>query len=63
MKHYSYDGPVMIFGTCVRSRWKSETFTVSPEKARNNLAWQYKKQTRRTPDTRVRLPGTIRLVE
>ena len=63
MKRYSYDGPVMIFGTCVRAHWQSETMAVSPEKARSNFAWQYKKQTHRAPEFKVQLPGTVRLVE
>ena len=63
MNRYSYDGPVMIFDHCVRSRWSGETLAVSEQKARNNLAYQYKKLTNRAPDTRVRLPGLIRLVE
>lgn len=63
MNRYSYDGPVMVFGDCVRNRWKSETMAVSPEKARSNLAYQYKKLTHRAPDSRVRLPGAIRLIK
>ena len=59
MKRYFYDGPVMIFGTCVNQHWHGETMAVSPEKARNNLAYQYKKATHRTPDAKVKLSGKI----
>ena len=60
MALYSYEGPVRIFDTCVNSKWKGKTRAVSEQKARNNLAWQYKIETKRTANTMVKLTGKIR---
>lgn len=59
MNQYSYDGPVMEFETCVANRWKSSTYAVSEKKARSNLAYQFKKQNNRLPNTRITLPGKL----
>lgn len=63
MKRYIYDGPVMIFGVCVRQRWKGETVAATPAKAKSNLAYQYKRETRRAPDALVKLTGAVRTEE
>lgn len=62
MNHYIYDGPVMEFGTCVRNRWQSSTYAPSEKKARNNLAYQYKKQSNRAPAAKITLPGKLAAV-
>lgn len=59
MQRYIYEGPVMAFGECIRPKWKGETMAVSPEKARTNLMYQYKRQTRRSPDCYITLPGAV----
>lgn len=59
MNQYEYDGPVMIFDTCVASRWKGSTYAVSERKARSNLAYQFKKMHNRVPGARITLPGKI----
>lgn len=61
MKQYSYDGPVMAFGICVTNHWEASTYAVSEDKARNNLAYQYKKQTNKVPSTKISLPGKIKI--
>lgn len=61
MKHYSYDGPVEEFGICVARRWTGSTYAVSENKARSNLAYQYKKQNNKIPATKVTLPGKIKV--
>ena len=63
MNCYTYDGPVMEFDTCIVPRWKSSTYAVSESKARSNLAYQFKKQVKRAPNTKITLPGKIILVE
>ena len=52
--------PVKVFETCVTSHWHGETMAVSEEKARTNLAYQYKKRTGRSKTSRITLPGKIR---
>jgi hypothetical protein len=44
MNQYTYDGPVMEFETCVTNRWHGSTYAVSEQKARSNLAYQFKKR-------------------
>lgn len=63
MHKYMYDGPVMIFDTCVNNHWKAETMAVSEKKAKSNLAYQYKKRTNITLDTKVTLPGKIKMID
>lgn len=62
-KHlYIYNGPVMEFGTCIAHRWRASTYATTEKKARNNMAYQFKKQNNRNPDTMISLPGHIELV-
>lgn len=63
MNKYSYNGPVMEFDTCVANRWSASTYAVSENKARNNLAYQFKKKFNRIASTKISLPGQIVLVE
>lgn len=61
MNLYSYSGPVMEFETCVTNNWKGSTYAVSEKKARNNLAYQYKKHNSKTPNAKILLPGKLTL--
>lgn len=62
MDKYVYSGPVMEFDRCVQDEWTAETMSVSPGKARSNLAYRWKKQNNRMPDSKITLPGTVRKV-
>ena len=63
-KHlYVYNGPVMEFETCIAHMWKASTYAISEEKARSNLAYQFKKQNNRNPNAKIILPGKIEFVE
>lgn len=62
MNKYSYEGPVMEFEKCVTNSWKASTYAVSENKARSNLAYQYKKQNNKMPATKIILPGKITMV-
>lgn len=62
MPKYAYDGPVLEFDRCVTSHWKGETIAPSENKARSNLAYQYKKSNQRVPATKVTLPGKLKLI-
>lgn len=44
MNTYVYEGPVMEFNRCVLSNWSATTAAKSEKKARNNLAYQFKKK-------------------
>lgn len=59
MNRYIYSGPVMEFDACVAMAWTGETMAVSEKRARSNLAFQYKRETGRTPNTKITLPGKI----
>lgn len=63
MNQYIYDGPVVVFGTCVMNRWQASTCAVSEKKARSNLAYQFKKKTNRVPEAKITLPGKLLIVE
>ena len=63
MNRYSYDGPVMEFDTCVANSWKASTYAVSEKKAKNNLAYQFKKKNNKIPNTQISLPGNLVLVQ
>ena len=60
IEKYIYEGPVEMFGKCIDNNWHGETMADSEAKARCNLAYQYKKQTGRTPETRITLPGKLK---
>lgn len=62
MNQYSYDGPVMEFGTCITDRWKASTYAVSESKARSNLGYQFKKKYNRIAGTKISLPGKVTLI-
>lgn len=59
MGRYFYDGPVKEFDNIVADHWEGETIAPTESKAKSNLAYQFKKQTKRTPATRITLPGKI----
>lgn len=62
MNQYMYDGPVMEFETCIASRWRGSTYAVSENKARSNLAYQFKKNNNRISGARITLPGKVKMV-
>ena len=59
MALYSYDGPVLEFDRIIANHWKGQTYAVSEAKARNNLAFQFKRDTGRVPRSKITLPGKI----
>lgn len=59
MKQYSYDGPVMEFGRCIANRWQATTSAPSEAKARSNLAFRFKQDTKRVPTAKITLPGKL----
>lgn len=59
MQRYIYSGPVMIFDRCVADKWHGETVAVSKQKARSNLAYQFKKLLNINKECKISLPGKI----
>lgn len=62
MSRYRYEGPVMEYGRLLVDRWKGETVAPSEQKARNNLAYQFKKNNRLVAGAKISLPGKIKMV-
>ena len=58
---YSYNGPVYEFKTCIADRWTGYTYAASEQKARSNLAYQFKTKHNRMPNARISIPGKISL--
>lgn len=59
---YAYHGPVLVFGKIVQNSWYGETLAVTPEKAKSNLAYQWKKRNGLASTAKVELPERVRLV-
>lgn len=63
-KHkYRYEGPVMLFGKMVINSWRGETIATSEAKAKNNLAYQVKKQLGKASSSSITLPGKLKIIE
>lgn len=62
MNKYVYDGPVMEFNTLLADHWRGETMAPTENKARNNLAYQFKKKYHRVSGAKITLPGKLTLV-
>ncbi len=59
MNRYSYNGPVKEFDRIISLGWSGETFAKSEKKARNNLAFQYKRSHGRSASSKISLPGKL----
>lgn len=62
MPKWLYDGPVLEFNTCIANHWRGETFAPTEAKAKNNLAYQFKKNNRRVPSSKITLPGNLTMI-
>ena len=62
MPKWLYDGPVLEFNICIANHWKGETFAPTEAKAKNNLAYQFKKNNRRVPSSKITLPGNLTMI-
>lgn len=59
---YIYEGPVKSFDDILSDRWIGSTYAESNEKARSNLAYQYKKAHGLDRSANITLTGKIRRV-
>lgn len=61
-EQYTYDGPVVEFDRVICNHWSGTTYAPSLQKARTNLAYQFRKQFGKETRTRISLPGKIQKV-
>ena len=59
MSKYKYEGAVTSFGRVLSWNWKGETVAESIEKAKSNLAYQFKVANNLIHGARIELPGKI----
>ena len=62
MHTYIYEGPVMRFENCIANKWRGETIATSEIKARSNLIYQFKKQNKLEPNSKITLPKKIVMI-
>lgn len=63
MKLYSYDGPVLEFDRIIANHWKASTRAESENKARCNLAHQFKQQYGKITRSRITVPGKLIIID
>ena len=63
MPKYIYNGPVKEFDKLIAEHWKGETIAPSEDKARSNLAYQYKREKHKTPNSKIKITGKLMVVE
>lgn len=63
MTCYTYSGPVMSgFNKCIANKWQGTTYAPSKQKAKSNLAYQFKKANNLLPNVKITLPGDVKEV-
>ena len=62
MPKYVYEGPVLEFERLLTDRWRAETLAPTERKAISNLQYQFKKNNNRLPNSKISLPGKLRMV-
>lgn len=63
MQLYFYDGPVLEFDRIIANHWSASTRAESEKKARNNLAFQFKKQYGKNARSKITVPGKLIIME
>lgn len=59
-KKYEYSGHVLEFDRVIAYNWNAVTWAVSAKKARSNLCYQFKKQTKRSANSNIALPDRLK---
>lgn len=62
MPKYVYEGPVLEFEHLLTDKWRAETLVPTKRKAISNLQYQFKKNNNRLPNSKITLPGKLRMV-
>lgn len=60
---YLYSGPVLEFDHLIAGKWSSTTIAPTERKAKSNLAFQFKRENKRTSNAKIMLPGKLRIIE
>lgn len=63
MNKYTYQGPVMQYDKCVADKWEASTYAATEQKARSNMAYQFKKKNNLVPNVKITLPGEVVMVQ
>lgn len=58
-KLYTYNDGVAMFGRIVEPNFSAETYAVSPERARSNILYQFKKANGYTTSANLTLTGKV----
>ena len=58
---YSYNGPVMVHGKYV-GQFQAETWAGSDQRAKSNIAYQAKQKMNIMANTKVGLPGKLKIL-
>ena len=56
---FTYSGPITSFGKVICENFTAQTEATSPEKAKSNIAAQFKKKYNYAIDRKIELPGRI----
>lgn len=56
---YKYEGPVTSFDKVIMEKWSGYTTGTSKEKAKNNLAYRFKKTHGLVASSKIELPGKM----
>lgn len=59
MNMYHYKGPVLEFDRVIAKQWTGVTEAESETKARSNLAYRFKKEYNKIPNSKITLPGKM----
>lgn len=59
MNVYCYTGPVLQHGQVICNRFYGETMAATAEKARSNIAYQFKKKYGLVPNASITMPNKV----
>lgn len=63
MYRYIYDGPVKEFNKVITEKLKGETMAVSEKRARDNLAFQFKREFGKSLNSKISFSGKIMFID
>lgn len=63
MNTYFYNGPVLEFDKIIANHWSGSTRAVSEKKARCNLAYRFKMEYGKMPQSKISIPGKLTIIE
>lgn len=60
MHLYLYNGPVMSFDKVISCSWQASTYAPTPQKAKSNLSYRFKKEHNLIPNAKIKLPNEVK---